>query len=482
MYINLYTFAKRENSTLQPTGTGTQYDCYLKEGTSVVSPVIVIDFGDAASPAAHIFNYAYIPDFGRYYFITDVVSTGYLWEYSMQTDILATYKSNIAASTLYLTRCSSQYDGAVMDNFYPVKTSHTVNVQTMTTPWIHDNTENVSLNLGCFILGIVGDPTNAGYSAFGSVKYIAMDRANLNALVAYLLDANNLTSENVTISGLSDEAVKSVIDPLQFIKSCQWCPLQYTDISTTEVTSGLDIWSWTVSVNYKPMRNSPPYYVWSVSFASIAKHPLAATRGTYLNCAPYTKLLAIIPPFGLIELDTTLAAPVTTIIGLITYDIITGSATLEIHYGTGVSGAPSTRLKSQVGVPVQLSQVYNDYISAAQTGIGGVVGNLLSGNIVGAIGSAVGSAVTAMTPVQSSLGGNGGFSDLRGQARLYSIFYDVPAEDLSHVGRPLCQNVTINTLSSGSYCVAMDGDISISGTAGEQAALKAYLEGGFYYE
>jgi hypothetical protein len=28
----------------------------------------------------------------------------------------------------------------------------------------------------------------------------------------------------------------------------------------------------------------------------------------------------------------------------------------------------------------------------------------------------------------------------------------------------------------------MDGDVQISGTAGEQAAVKSFLEGGYYYE
>lgn len=489
MIIRLFNISKRENSTLRPSGTGTEFNCVLKADTSIINPVILIDFADQSNPQMHRFNYAYIPDFARYYFISDIQSSrGLIWEYTLTCDILATYRDQIAGSTLYLTRCSSQYDGAVMDNYYPVKTTYSVVVRTVTTPWIHDGTENPDVSQGCFILGIISKPGNLLTGQFGSIRYVALTRSNLITLVDYLMTAGTLTSDvGISIDGLNAEAVKAVIDPLQFIKSCIWTPILYESVSGSEQT-GLPIWSITASgVSFKYVPNNPPYIVTTASFANVPAHPLAASRGSYLNCAPYTKMIASIPPFGLVELDTTLAAPAATIIGMIIYDLITGTAILQIHYGTA-SGAPACRIKSQVGVPIQLTQVYNDYISAAGGVVGGLAGGIasaLTGNIAGAITggvAAIGSAIDAMRPVVSSMGGNGGFSDLRGQARLYSIFYDVPDEDRAHVGRPLCQNVTMDNVASGSYCLAMDGDIAITGTNAEQQRLKEYLEGGFYYE
>lgn len=494
MLIYLYTFNKRENSTKRPSGTGEAFNCVLKQDTSVVSPDILIDFDDQDAPQVHLYNYAYIPDLGRYYFIADQrILRGKLWEFTLTCDIMATYKTDVSAATLYLLRCSSRFDGDIVDNYYPVQLSHQTVTKTVTTPWIHNNTENIRLDLGCFILGILANPANDPASAFlGSVHYVALDADNLQALVNYLMDAGTLTSGNITIDGLSNEAVKSVIDPLSYIKSCQWCPVLYADVSEVEST-GLRVWSWTAStVRYKRINTAPPYYVWSVSFADIPRHPDAVTRGNYLNCAPYTSIYVNIPPFGIIELDTTLVSQVSQIVGTVIYDLVTGTGVLEIHYGAALDGPPAVRLKSQIGVPIQLSQVYNDYISAAggfirgavETAKGAAMGALFgdfSGAITGAT-SMIGSAVDAMRPVLSSMGGNGGFSDLRGMARLYATFYDPAPEDLDHVGRPLCQNVVMSTITAGSYCLAMDGDVSITGTAGEQQRLKAYLEGGFYYE
>lgn len=488
MKIYLYTLNKRENSTQRPAGTGREFDCVLKDTTSIVDPVILINYKDQDNPQPHIYNYAYIPTFNRYYFIADIKSeNGIMWEYHLTCDILATYKGVISASTLYLLRCSTLYDGDVVDNYYPLKTSYTTDVKTTATPWLHEGTADVNKSLGCYILGIVAKPFTTGASFVGSIKYIVVDQTNLMSILDYLLDAGNLTSGNVTISGMSDEAIKSIIDPLSFIKSCQWCPLMYSQFDTTEYT-GLTIWSWTISgVKFKAVPVNPAYVKQSASFPTIPRHPQAASRGAYLNTAPYTAQYLHIPPFGVIELDTTLMAKSSQLIGQIIYDLVTGEAILNVHYGTASGPAP-IHLKSQVGVPIQLTQVYNDYINAAGGVAGGVVGTIgsvLTGNIAGAITGAmgaIGSAANAVRPVQSNLGGNGGFSDLYGYAKLTSIFYDVPDEDRAHVGRPLCQAVTISTLASGTYCLAMDGDVPISGTAGEQQQLKAYLEGGFFYE
>lgn len=486
MKIRLYTFYKRENSTSRPESEGHEYECTLKSDTSIVHPSVIIDYADQEDPKPHLFNYAYIPDFRRWYFVGDTkVLRGVIWEYSLQCDILATYRDTISVSYLYLLRCSRDYDGDIVDSYYPVKTSYRQEYAAKYTPWFRSGTE-VQIELGTFIIGIASMPGLITESTFGSIKYVALTRDELCKLINFLMDAGTLSDWSISIDGVTSEAAKAIIDPLQFIKSCQWCPLSYSDIDTSEQT-GLSIWSWSApGVRYKIMPSAPPYLTWNIEFTSIPRHPQARLRGNYLNTEPYSKLSVCIPPFGLIDLDTTLTAQASAIICKVTYDIITGGGILEIHYDNA-DGTPACRVKSQIGVPIQLTQVYNDYIGAAGGVIGGAlgtIGSILTGNIGGAIMggvSAITSAAGAMKPVQSSIGGNGGFSDLDGYAVLYAVFYDIAEEDRAHVGRPLCREVNMSTMASGAYCLAMDGDIAINGTAGEQQQLKAYLEGGFYY-
>lgn len=81
------------------TASGT-YECVLKDGTSVENPVILLNSANIAGC-----NYMYIQDFGRYYFINDVVSVrNGLWEVHGHVDVLKTYSSGIKGCTATLKR------------------------------------------------------------------------------------------------------------------------------------------------------------------------------------------------------------------------------------------------------------------------------------------------------------------------------------------------------------------------------------------
>lgn len=100
MEVVLYNFTKSENSTAIPSG-GTSYNCILKTPTSVLNPVIVVE--------ANVLNvtYGYIPDFGRYYFVSDIVSVNNsTWELHLHVDVLATYKSEILSTEAYIARAT----------------------------------------------------------------------------------------------------------------------------------------------------------------------------------------------------------------------------------------------------------------------------------------------------------------------------------------------------------------------------------------
>lgn len=71
----------------------------LKDETSVINPVVMMELENPTG-----FNYAYIPEFGRYYFIDDMVSvrTG-LWKISMKVDVLESFKNDIRETPVILS-------------------------------------------------------------------------------------------------------------------------------------------------------------------------------------------------------------------------------------------------------------------------------------------------------------------------------------------------------------------------------------------
>lgn len=490
MKIRFYTgFSKRENSTKKPAGTAsyTEYDCYMKEDTSVVNPTVTLDNSFTLFSA----NYAYIPDTGRYYFVADITAVGRLWDVSLKCDVLATYKTPIGDHDTYMLRCSSEYDGNIVDSYYPLSTAHTASHE-IYSGYLGMESDNVDIyekTKSCFIVGITSTPQKDGNNnyfkgQYGSIKYYALDYNNMCELIANLLD-NDLISQNsdFDLSDMSIGLQKSIVDPIQFITSCLWFPLPYTTVTAATESNTLSVWDWTLNVKNKKIINNPPYFTTGITFP-VTKHPKAAARGSYLNVEPFTKINITIPPFGTFDVDTVLVKGLSSFNATVYVDLITGTGRLY----TTIDGNTVINVEAQLGVQIQLTQVYNDVIRAGLSGAqhaATAAGSVLSfdfGSAAGASVAAIGDAIDAMRPVVSSLGGNGGFVSLRNRPRIDFLFND-PVDDYpAEVGRPLCKIRKPKNLTSGSYFLALNGDVEIAGTAGEQAAIKSYLEGGIFYE
>ena len=69
----------------------------LREESSIIDPSILVeDLDDYITDI----NYAYIPEFGRYYFITNIESVrNHLWRLSLHVDVLHTYADGIRANS-----------------------------------------------------------------------------------------------------------------------------------------------------------------------------------------------------------------------------------------------------------------------------------------------------------------------------------------------------------------------------------------------
>lgn len=81
--------------------SGGSYSCTLKDTTSVLNPVLILKTSDPV----YNYNYLYIQEFGRYYFINDIRSVNNnVWEISAHVDVLETYKTSILANNAVIKR------------------------------------------------------------------------------------------------------------------------------------------------------------------------------------------------------------------------------------------------------------------------------------------------------------------------------------------------------------------------------------------
>lgn len=89
------------------TNSHTISDVLLKRDTSILRPVLVVN----SVQDIYIYNYMYISEFGRYYFIDDIRSVNNnMWEISAHVDVLETYSAEILANTAVLRRQEKKFN------------------------------------------------------------------------------------------------------------------------------------------------------------------------------------------------------------------------------------------------------------------------------------------------------------------------------------------------------------------------------------
>lgn len=85
----------------------------LREKTSILNPTIEINNNNVINA-----NYAYIPEFKRYYFITDIESVrNGLWGVTMKVDVLESYKQQIYGNEAILARQENLYNLYLKDEY-----------------------------------------------------------------------------------------------------------------------------------------------------------------------------------------------------------------------------------------------------------------------------------------------------------------------------------------------------------------------------
>ena len=99
------------------TQMGSNLTGTLKEECSIIDPVITIE--DFTSFDIKSANYAYITEFGRYYYINNIICiTDKLFELHMHVDVLKTYASEIRSNSAVISRQESQYNLYLQDGVF----------------------------------------------------------------------------------------------------------------------------------------------------------------------------------------------------------------------------------------------------------------------------------------------------------------------------------------------------------------------------
>ena len=502
MQIDFYTnFYKRSNSTLQPVigGAGNITEKHtvtgnLKEPCSVLNPVIQLQNTPVLNHNPSVCTYAYIAQFERYYFVSDWEWVDGLWQCSLKEDVLASFKTEIGEAREYILRSDSttDYNPFISDSMYPATTLFSFNDDTIVSVFTSDPVS------GCYVVGII---SGASANAVGAITYYALTTTEFGALKDMLFSSANLQQmgiidgQGADLVDMSQQLVKAMYNPYQYIVSCMWFPFPVSSIPAAGKTtvSSIPLGWWSYSLSGTRIKAQVLEFGEN---APLPQHPSASQRGLYLNYAPFTRR-TVIGRFGTVPVDTSYFTAGDRISIGYHVDLITGQcrATIEVY----TTGEYARRLIIAerfflLAVPIQLAQVATDYLGVAvsaidtvKSSITGAVTGALGGGIVGAVAGSVANAasgiyntIDALMPQMATSGANGSFIAPGTQTHVISQFFNPVDENIHHKGRPLCAMRQINTMSGFIMCA--DPDIELNCYDEERTEIGNYLISGFFWE
>lgn len=455
--ITLYNFTKKTNSTKQPTGTGTDFSCDIKTMSSLMSPVVELASGTSLVG----FNYAYISEFNRYYFINDVTWNAGLWILSLKCDVLATYKSDIGDTTMYMLRASSNTDGYIQDNYWQMRCNSSLSKIAIK--------ENYASNFGngYFVLNVLGDGNVPGIDSFQMTP--AQFRSFINALYA--------TANGYAWGDFTQGAINSLFNPEEKIVSCYWFPESFHTSGTANICLGL--WSSGVTAGKIDVGQ---YF--SGTSVTVPKHPKASSYGQYCNLAPYTEHTVSVGMGNTVKIDASKLIGVTNAVVAWFLDPFTGQAIIRGQTAdVGVTTQELFRMTVPWGVAINLAVGKNNMEGLLTSVISSVAG-MMTGEPLTALGSALGlgsSFINSLTGSVSNATSQAGVIHHQQGIYWHSRFFDIAARDVANFGAPCCKNLKPSAING--YMVAGKGDIDIpNATGAEREAISGFLTTGFYYE
>lgn len=471
MIIEFYNLAKKDNSTLQPNrADATQFSCSIKTPSSIQAPTVELDVGYVP-----VWNYAYIPDFERYYFITGTSYNRGVWEISLSVDVLASFKTDIGSTSMYVKRASAEKTGTLIDNFYPVTNASTKDTKTFKSL--------STFSGGAFIVNVANGNNNTGTSS-----YVMSNTGFGQFLDSIMVNGNNQTSVwNSVVQSIDI----SIYDPIRYISSVYWFPDSYSTYASGNAITQLYLGNFIASTTCYAVTQSLATLTRSYTI-TLPKHPQASARGSYCNMAPFTEYTLNLGPFGAINLDGPAVANASSITVNVYQDVNTGLGRAMIYTAGGNELA---NIACQWGVPlkifsggsatlgavVQTAGAMTSLIGGALMSASGMGEGLTLGSVIKDLTSGIGGVESIAKGTISSTGTMGAAVDHLMPWTLETKFYTIADDDNANNGRPLCAVRTPSNLTG--YIKVQKGLVTSSAaTRVELDSINAYMEGGFYYE
>lgn len=466
MNVVFYNHSKRSNSTKLPNG-GTEIACVLKDECSVVSPVLELKTNGHPT-----YNYAYISDFARYYYVSDWTFNRGIWSCNLNVDVLTSWRNDIGATTAFVEYSSSNYSMNYTDD--RIMSTQEKEISVSETP----ASLSPFSSTGCYILSVISTDAN-GYN--GACAVYALTQSQLAEFSATITASSFL-------DGIWEGIKNSFNNPFEAIVSCRWIPFPVDSLSGS--TKNIIITYADSGVQGKLLTSN------FKSLGVSMNLPRLGTDASFLDISPFVSATLYLPFIGTVPLDIDAYYKSSTFSISMECDVVTG----DIVYTVGSSFSAFTSTYSgNCSTQIPLSNNAPDSVGmiASTSGvIGGIVSTVsgiatknpkLIAQGLGAAGiGTVGSLKSAEVHTQT----NGALSSRIGSKLSLTMKIVVMrskvletvqgAGRIAAIGLPCYQTLKLSTLSG--YCQCSGASVSAAATDTELDTINNLVNSGIYLE
>ena len=483
--VKFGVFAKRRNSTKVPTTElSDSWTVTLKETTSQDRPTFIV--------TGNNFNHNYCEWDNKYYFIEDIESLRNN-EIAIHCvlDPLATYKTQILASTQFVSYSSVSGGAYLPDTRIPILKDATVSRATTTMNFLFTDG-------GFYVLTAVGKD--------GCHTYCA-DITNLKALINdlstwkddifndFMLNIQPPATveaglENLyTIVARSGAIGNAYRDAPSCIRSCIWVPFFasfFTDTSTR-----LYLGQYDTGLNLFTCKSTPVTRTATVTIPwQSSGWQRAICEDVYLYL-PLVGMVSVPSDEIVKESSISITWSATATDGCIAYQVKAGfqiigtyGANCSVNYPIGISQQASTGEIVQTAFAGTQRTVSAGISAASSINPIGIAGGVVEAGM-SAIDAAYQTANVAATYHNSCIGGIGGGAGtgLSLDCTCFTVYHPpviAPANMKDTMGLPTMKPMALSTLTG--FCQCANAHVEAPATAGELNAIDAMLNSGIYIE
>lgn len=149
MTIKLYKYngdSRKVNKELNSVQTISNAN--IISAMNIIDPVIILEM-DMTFDAIRSFNYLYITELKRYYYVNniEILENGFL-KISCHVDVLKTYATDILNSTQYIKRQENKCSVQLADSEYSIKANRNLTIKNFGNKIIQPNNDFILTTFG----------------------------------------------------------------------------------------------------------------------------------------------------------------------------------------------------------------------------------------------------------------------------------------------------------------------------------------------